>query len=84
MERVKKWHKARSEFMDENTLKIIAAFTSVGQLWPVGAWICYPNQVGTSLGWYKIENTQIERLRIRNDKEISELEANQRGFFRNG
>jgi hypothetical protein len=67
--------------VDEQTEKVIAAFTPVGEWWPVGAWIV--NSEGpTFVYWHKIANSTNMTRRIRLPHEISELEANQKGYFR--
>lgn len=69
-------------FMDEQTIKVLARFTEIGQLWPEGAWIYITSDVVTANGityiWFKTYKSACAR---QND-EISELEANQKGIFR--
>jgi hypothetical protein len=64
--------------MDEQTIKVLARFTEVGQLWPMGAWVYLTTLEGPS-SWMYVDR---EGLRKRYRVEISELEANSRGFFR--
>lgn len=68
--------------MDEDTLKVIASFTPVGEWWPVGAWIVTEIEASRCY-WHKIPNRETKSARIRLDHEISELEANNKGWFRN-
>jgi hypothetical protein len=69
--------------MDDNTLKVVARFTEVGQWWLVGAWIYIARRLESSgNGWHKIRNSETETLRIRLAHELSEAEANQKGLFR--
>jgi len=63
--------------MDEQTIKVLARFTRIGELWPVGAWICYPNSSHPDV-WHKVRGEGLSRWEI----EISELEANSTGIFR--
>jgi hypothetical protein len=72
--------------MDAETLKVVARFTPIGELWPVGAWIYCLHKYQKDGFWYLIKNYEGEKydsMRRRFDHEISELEANQRGVFRN-
>jgi hypothetical protein len=60
---------------DEQTIKVLARFTEVGQWWPVGAWLYLTHakfwaRVPQHYKWHKTD-------------ELSELEANQKGIFRN-
>ena len=70
--------------MDEQTIKVLARFTEVGQWWPVGAWIYFPSMGSDwdNMKWWKIEEIDSHRSRVRLDYEISELEANQKGIYR--
>jgi hypothetical protein len=79
MERSETWMEVA---MDENAIKVIASFTPVGEWWPVGAWIV-TEIVPTECYWHKISKKEAESARIRLDHEISELEANNKGWFRN-
>jgi hypothetical protein len=65
--------------MDEQTLKVIARLTEVGQWWPAGCWIYSDKNMSE---WWQIRNYELENQRIRLLHEISELEANQKGIFR--
>jgi len=72
--------------MDEQAVKVLARFTEVGQLWPVNAWIYFINRSSPpEHKWYKIKDVPsagYAAMRVRYDHEISELEANSRGFYR--
>jgi len=69
--------------LDEQTIKVIAAFTPVGQWWPVGAWIVTDHSSPSGYYWHRIRAPKIDTIRIRLPHELSEIEANQRGNFRN-
>jgi hypothetical protein len=68
--------------IDENTLKIVARFTPLGAKWPNQVWVCIVYVVSgdskESLGWYITEKNTHKRW----PDELSELEANQKGYFR--
>jgi hypothetical protein len=67
--------------MDEQTLKVLARLTMVGELWPVGAWICFVSDNN----WYQIKDVDADKYpsqRVRYDHEMSELEANLKGIFK--
>lgn len=68
--------------MDEQTIKVLARFTEVGQWWPVGAWIYSERFAKANKQWWKIEDSQYEKQRIRLSHEICEAEMNQKGVFR--
>jgi len=81
--------------MDEQTLKVIARLTEVGHHWPAGCWIysdknmsewwpagCWIYSDKNMGEWWQIRNYELENQRIRLLHEISELEANQKGIFR--
>ena len=60
--------------LDENVIKVIARFTPVGKPWPVDAWIYLIH----AQGWARVSSWEWYR-----SDELSELEANQKGIFRN-
>jgi hypothetical protein len=70
--------------MDEQTLKVIACFTPIGKPWPKGAWIFVTSNMKTSSGsdyrWFRAIDADFTRQ----SDELSEIEANQRGWFRDG
>lgn len=65
--------------MDEQTIKVLARFTEVGEKWPWGAWYYYysPNEICRA--WQKVEHDFLQK---RLGYEICELEANQKGIYR--
>jgi len=64
--------------MDENAIKVLARFTEIGGLWPIGAWV-YLTTVEGPNAWMHVDR---EGLRLRYGVEICELEANTRAYFR--
>jgi hypothetical protein len=62
--------------MDEQTLKVLARLTQVGQIWPMGAWIWNNGGTMSQKRWYKCKCTNW----VRYDCELSEAEANQLGI----
>jgi hypothetical protein len=72
--------------MDEQTLKVLARLTEVGQWWPVGAWIYFDKKIFQTIDrWYQIKDVDgniFQNMRVRYESEISELEANAKGIFR--
>ena len=68
--------------LDDNTLKVMARFTPVGENWPNGVWVCivyiYSGDWKGGLGWYMTEVNTNKRF----PDELSESEANQKGYFR--
>jgi len=63
---------------DEQTIKVLARFTEVGQWWPVEAWILFRTPRAAYYTWWPIKNSVEEGQRIRRENEICELEANQK------
>jgi len=63
--------------LDENTIKVLARFTEIGQHWPMGAWV-YMRYIVMNDDWYLVTEGNINRIA----NHISELEANQKGLFR--
>ena len=67
--------------MDENTIKVLARFTEIGEKWPIGAWF----YVGFTIpiledetGWCKAKKGYCRSGYY----EVCELEANQKGVYR--
>lgn len=63
-------------FMDEQAIKVLARLTEVGNYFPADAWIYH--DIGTCGSWYKIKGKKYRR----EPWNLSELEANQKGIFR--
>jgi hypothetical protein len=63
---------------DEQTIRVIARFTEIGQTWPAFSWIYVAGVTWNGGGWWRIPVDGVTRF----DGEISELEANQKGIFR--
>jgi hypothetical protein len=61
--------------MNEQAIKVLARFTPLDGQWPIGAWVYMSN----SRAWLFVKQS-FDTIRL--DSEISELEANQRGIFR--
>jgi hypothetical protein len=60
--------------LDENVIKVIARFTPIGKPWPTDAWIYLIH----AEEWARVSSWAWRR-----GDELSELEANQKGIFRN-
>lgn len=71
-------------FMDEQTIKVLARFTEIGQLWPDGAWVHNTDMISGHIyiKWFQIKKEHDTDFKTRIPSEISEAEANQRGIFR--
>jgi len=68
--------------MNEQAIKVLARFTEVGQWWPKHAWIYYSISDENNFKWHPIKDSESKFDRIRMSYEICELEANQKGIFR--
>ena len=66
--------------MDEQTIKVLARFTEIGQNFPSGAWICYERvrDSGIYNMWHKVKGQHFRR----DPGELSESEANSMGIYR--
>lgn len=67
--------------MDENTIKVLARFTEIGQDWPMYSWFYSLKSDGGTDNWIYVACKVLQK---RLPNELSELEANQKGVFRNG
>ena len=70
--------------MDENTIKVLARFTGVGQDWPIGAWYYVGFDIKVlkgETGWCQAKENDRDTVR-RQRYMLCELETNQKGVFR--
>jgi hypothetical protein len=63
--------------MNEDVIKVLARFVEIGQMWPIGSWV-YRQYRNLDDVWYFVRNRYTDRM----SNQISELEANQKGIFR--
>ncbi len=73
--------------MDENTIKVLALFTQVGTPWPIGAWVFRIGTIYNNRDWYQVRKNMYHPSMSRfyynrESDELSELEANYQGIFR--
>lgn len=64
--------------MDEQTLKVLARFTEIGQYWPQYVWVWNNGEPLGEKRWYQCKSNTWKRYSC----ELSEVEANQLGFHK--